>query len=247
MYNPVHEIQKSFQGSTQETLSPLENSSKLLTLRQQIIIEEREKIAAELHDDLAQTLTYILSTTSSLRFNCKQKQLDDIADQLSKIEETSRDLLNDLRLTILGLKVVNNIDPGFINAIQNFTTRFSLLAQVPIYLKIDPQIYKISLDRRTELQLFRILQEALVNIQKHANASQAWVDLGIKDDDVYFLIKDNGSGFDIEKINNSEYFHFGISTMNDRANSINASFKINSQIGSGTLIKVTLPKRRIRE
>ena len=108
-------------------------------------------------------------------------------------------------------------------------------------VSIQPEIQALSLPADTELQLLRIVQEALSNIRKHANASRIWLSLWVKDNTLQLEIRDDGQGFDPSaKFADNRSDHYGLGTMRERAEAIGASFELESQIGVKTIILVQL-------
>ena len=87
----------------------------------------------------------------------------------------------------------------------------------------------------------RIIQEALINVQKHARVQQAWVHLTINTDILEITIGDDGRGFDTENPSNDGQPHFGLAIMRERAEGVGASFHLDTEPGTGTRVTVRLP------
>jgi signal transduction histidine kinase len=92
-----------------------------------------------------------------------------------------------------------------------------------------------------ELQLLRVVQEALANVRKHAQARRVEVDLEVRDGTLLLTVADDGVGFNPSELRRSEFPRFGLSTMRERAESIGGRFEIGSSPSGGTLIKLELP------
>ncbi|MBI4287155.1 MAG: histidine kinase, partial [Chloroflexi bacterium] len=94
----------------------------------------------------------------------------------------------------------------------------------------------------TEVQVIRIIQEALTNVRKHARASHAWVRIGSEGDQVVVSIEDDGQGFDATRIKRGDWPHFGLQTMKERAESVRGTLEIASNPGRGTRLVFKVPQ-----
>jgi signal transduction histidine kinase len=92
-----------------------------------------------------------------------------------------------------------------------------------------------------ELQVLRIIQESLTNVRKHASATQVTVTLGKHTDRVDVRISDDGAGFDPDYVGPRQFPRFGLTTMRERAESVNGTFEIQSSAGHGTTVHVSIP------
>lgn len=197
--------------------------------------EERQRISRELHDDLGQELTtHLLALRNlqedlSLPVETMFERLQLLHDQSYEILIKLRRLARDLRppvLDALGLKV----------AMQTYCTEFTRRTHLPVIFEADtslprfPDIYNIT--------LYRVLQEALTNIVKHAQASQVWVDLSVEDDIVNLTIQDNGIGFSEEKPPSNG---IGLTGLNERITIAGGTLNINSMPKHGTILSAQFP------
>ena len=239
-----HEL-RMLAGDLNQSLEQLEHrlqdDVQKNTIYQRIVFEEREQIARDLHDGLAQILTFINTKSAALRMMIKNNNVAPALKQLSFLEEEAQSLLVDVRMTIWGLRVADHLDSNLSVSLQDFTSRFSQLSQIQVDLIVAPEAEDYLCDADICLQLFRIVQEALTNIRKHAEAASAWVSLQSKGSDLYLIIGDNGKGFDIGSVEGGDWHHFGLSTMQERAKSIGAEFRIISERGIGTQVTVKVP------
>jgi signal transduction histidine kinase len=210
-------------------------------LREQAIIEERERIARELHDGMAQILGYVNTKAMAIRLILKRRQIEAADQHLLQLEQAARELFIDMRGTILGLKISGQDRDGLAADLKSFTAQFGQLSGLQIELVLGPGVDSLSLAAETELQLLRIAQEALSNVHKHASASESQVSLQIDDDILELMVSDNGQGFIPGYASRPHRPHFGLSTMRERAEAIGAEFNIDSKLGTGTCVVVRLP------
>jgi signal transduction histidine kinase len=210
-------------------------------VRENAIIDERERIARELHDGMAQILGYVNTKAMAVRLMLQKGKLRDADRQLGQLEEAARSLFVDVREAILGLKMSGEVGASLALAVDTYVEQYTRLSDISVKVDIQPQIRDLTLPADTELQLLRIVQEGLSNIRKHANASRVWLSLQVKDDILQLQIRDDGSGFDPNAAPvDGRSDHFGLDSMRERADAIGASFTLDSQVGNGTSILVQL-------
>jgi signal transduction histidine kinase len=210
--------------------------------RQQVLIaEERERIARELHDGLAQLLGYVTTKAMAVRLMLENGHMEAANQHLFQLEEAARELFVDVRQAILDLKVTGQTGAGLSETLTGFTAQFSRLSGLPVEVASDPGVESLSLTPEVELQLLRIAQEALANVRKHASATRAQISLQIREGVLALTVSDNGKGFDPDQVQTPHRPHFGVSTMRERAEAIGAEFDLHSELGAGTRVTVWLP------
>lgn len=223
----------------------VEQNEKLTILSGKILKaheEERKRIAREIHDGPAQSAACL-----SLKLELCKKQLqnnayDALALELDKLGEDVRLTVKEIRGIIYDLKP-SRLDDGLFTALQNYIETYIDNTGLDVSLKTsgkdaDLQYYLLS-------TIFRIVQEALTNISKHAKASKVSISLKITKAALALEIKDNGRGFDtskLEQLSREEISSgFGIDGMKERVELINGHIDISSVIGTGTSIKIHVP------
>ncbi|MFQ5577156.1 MAG: sensor histidine kinase, partial [Anaerolineae bacterium] len=126
-------------------------------------------------------------------------------------------------------------------SLTNFVTQFQNLSGITIELAISPAVHEFSLAEEAEVQLLRIIQEALTNIRKHAATDQARVTLTVQNGALELTVSDNGRGFDPAHTQTGSRPHFGLGIMRERAKAVGAEFTLTSEPGAGTRVAVRLP------
>ncbi|MBL4710933.1 MAG: hypothetical protein JKX75_00250 [Gammaproteobacteria bacterium] len=205
--------------------------------RRKLIKDERNIIANELHDSLAQTL-------ASLRFQVRilDQALQPNADfmtikTLESVEHSLDEASTDLRELIAHCRVPVE-QQGLVSAIKRAVDRFRKDTGIPILLQSDEQV--LTLPSNIELNAYRIVQEALTNIKKHADAHIVRVLLTRDESNIIkILIENDGKGFDQNKIQSSAGDHIGLSIMKERARHLGGKLKIESEIDEGTRVELT--------
>jgi signal transduction histidine kinase len=210
-------------------------------LRERAIVEERERIARELHDGMAQLLAYVNTKVMAVRLMLRKGQLDSANRNLMQLETAARELFVDVRQAVLGLRTASQIGDGLTAMVNDFATQFSQLSDVEVEVVIAPGVAQLDLSAESELQLLRIIQEALTNVRKHASATGAQVNLQVTDSTLQLMVSDDGVGFETERVQSEPNQRFGLSTMRERAEAIGARFDLRSEPGSGTQVSLQLP------
>ena len=211
-------------------------------VKQRAIREERERISRELHDGMAQVLGYVNTKVTAVRLLLKNKQQESAEEHLIQLEEAARELFVDIREAILGLRMTGQDGNDFAAVIQEYTQQYSRLSNIPVDLKVDSGAEGLRFDPETELQLLRIVQEALTNIRKHASADEAWIALQLDDENITLTVGDDGLGFDQSNDHMDKLTRFGLRTMQERAETVGALFSVDSEPGAGTRVEVVIKR-----
>jgi PAS domain S-box-containing protein len=200
------------------------------------ILEERNRMAREIHDTLAQAFTGILAQVGA----AKQVLMDDVeatGAHLDLIKELARTGLSEARRSVVALRPQLLEEGSLQSALHRLVAQTRAAAMdTALYYGIEGAVY--SLPTEVENNLLRIGQEALTNAIRHANADEIRVELVYDRDQFCLCVKDNGQGFGVGSIPASE--GFGLLGMSERAERIDAQLTIRSQPGQGTEIIVTV-------
>jgi len=201
--------------------------------------EERASLARDLHDQLGQSLSALLLEIQSTRESDQNH-----TDLLSTLEAKTYRLIDEVRRLAWGMRPSILDDYGIDNALSRYIDEISKSAKMKIdYQYISPnQLSRLPM--RTEVTLYRIAQEAITNIMRHANAKQSSVILMRNINDTLLLIEDDGIGFDPESFDRDGLSHIGLIGMRERAALLGAEFKVESSPGSGTTIRVKITQER---
>ena len=190
---------------------------------------------------MAQVLSYVSTKAMAARLMLKTGKSEAADSHLLQLEKATRGLFVDVRQAVLGLRAAGDIGGCLGATLQDFAVQFSQLSDIPVEVHIAPEAEDLDLPAETELQLLRIMQEALTNVRKHAAARKAAVNLQVIDGALTLAITDDGVGFDSDCSRSKIQHQFGLSTMQERAEAIDAEFELESAPGAGTHIKVRLP------
>lgn len=220
----------------------LEMQDELRYLSRQLLSvqeEERRKISRELHDVIAQSLCSInfrlalLKTESAISRKMLGKKIESTQLMVEKSVEIVHRFARELRPSVLD-------DLGLIPALEAHFNSFMQETGVRVKLTVFAGIEKS--DNSTLTILYRIAQEALANIARHAHATHAEVSIINLDDTICMEIRDDGIGFEVEgKSCAKKTIRLGLLGMKERAEMIGGNFSIESEVGKGTTIRIELP------
>jgi two-component system nitrate/nitrite sensor histidine kinase NarX len=199
---------------------------------------EREQLAADLHDNLAQTLSFIRIKLERVEELLAGDQVAVAGDELACIEETIAGAYRQVRAALVGL---SQPQPGTGNYAEKLTTSvddFRAASGLPVDLTIVNSS-ALNLPFVTQTQILHVVREALANTLQHAQASQVWVRVERLNGHARFIIEDNGVGFDPHfQIGQS---HLGLRIMRTRVERSGGELTLVSAIGAGTKIVVSFP------
>lgn len=207
--------------------------------RQLAVLQERNLMAQGLHDSIAQTLTFLNLQVQMLESALAAKEQAQISENLQFIKEGVQECYEDVRELLLNFRTKIS-RKEFAEAVQTLCKRFEQQTQVEadvVWRGDGPD-----LSSEQQLQFIFILQESLSNIRKHAQATQVDIEFD-NSSDFSMSIRDNGRGFDAGRLNELSGSHVGLNIMRERALRINARLTLDSQPGSHTLIRLTLPQQ----
>lgn len=209
--------------------------------RDSAIIQERERTAREMHDGTAQLLGYINAQTITVRTLLTKGQLSEAREELAKIEEIARNLYADVREELLGLRVVPDRKDGLVPSLREYAERYAEMSGIKVEINVTSGAHCAVLNPSAEIQLIRIVQEALTNVRKHAKATTAVITFERNGDKLCVTIADNGRGFDMNNLPPRGRPRFGLQVMKERAEAISGSFSIEASSGKGCRVSVNVP------
>ena len=206
-------------------------------------IEERNRLAREIHDTLAQGLAAItlqLETADALAEARPQRAHEAIQRAL----RLARNNLEEARRSVMDLRAGPLQDHTLLEALKALASNDAeqSLEALQVHFSYCPATSFPILPTRVEVALYRIAQEALSNIRKHAQAHQATLSLCTDENRVRLTIQDDGKGFDPDTVGSSiEQGHFGLAGMSERVRLLNGTICIQSEPGTGTSIDIVVP------
>lgn len=213
-------------------------------LRQQralAVLQERERLARELHDSLGQILGYVNTQSQAIRELLSRRQTAMADTYLKRLIEVAQDAHADVREYILSLQTKPSPDQKFIPVLRGYLERFSQSNGIGTELIAPNELDDIEFDPAVETQLMRIVQEALTNVRKHSQAQHAKISFQMNGGMIQIQVTDDGTGFDPTQFTIDDGRHFGQRIMQERAAEIGGKVEVKSLPGQGTLVSVLVP------
>ncbi|HEX9016234.1 MAG TPA: ATP-binding protein [Chloroflexota bacterium] len=224
----------------------VENARLFGQVQNMATLEERERLAREMHDGLAQVLGFLGIKTRVVQQQLASGRFQQVEKDLSQIQGIVQDAYADVRQSIVSLRTAGELEKGLLKAIEESATDFSEQNSIPVEVALAEE-GEVCFPPEAEVQLVRIVQEALANVRKHARASKVWIRLVRDGSDAVLTVEDDGIGFDQGEIVQKKRRSFGLETMRERAESIGALLEVSSVPGEGTRIQVRFPFERGRK
>lgn len=218
----------------------LEAEARAREAQRMAVLEERERIAREMHDSLAQSVGYVGLKASIAGELLRKGDASSAMEEVAAIEEAAQAAYAEVRASILELRSKTLKERGLLDALQDYVTKFGHEAGLEATIVVDEGA-STRFPPRLEVQLIRIIQEALTNVRKHAQATHATIRFGDLDGGHIIVVEDDGRGFDPARVGELAGNHFGLETMRERAESIGGHLRVESRPGGGTRVVLTLP------
>jgi len=207
-------------------------------LKSQAVSEERLRIAQEMHDGLAQVLAYVNTKAQVVREHLKQGHTEEATRHLDQLAAAAREIYADVRESIIGLRSAAAPDTPMADSLREYAANWEVQSGVAVRLHLETDL---QVEAGSELQVLRIVQEALANVRKHSKAQHADVRVEQVDRRVRITVEDDGVGFNPAELGRSEFPRFGLSTMRERAESVGGLFQLVSMPGAGTRVTIEVP------
>ena len=207
------------------------------TLFQNAIVEERNRLAGEIHDTLAQGFAGILLHLEAAHRSGKTAR-QNVDECLVRARELAKSGLEDARRMLLGLRPKSLEGVGLPEALRQLADRFSRECGIRCAFSMTGRMHKFP--QHVGDELYRVVQEALCNARKHSRACSVSILLNSRPGGVVLAIKDDGKGFAMTE-HRAGTNGFGLPTMCDRAHRLGGKIDINTAPGTGTELKMTVP------
>jgi two-component system nitrate/nitrite sensor histidine kinase NarX len=224
-----------YDALTGHLANAIENLRTEALVREAAVSEERTLLARELHDSIAQSLSFLKIQVSLLRSAMDKKDESQIRSTLDEIDMGVRESTNDVRELLVHFRTRTDSD-DIEQALRTTLRKFE--HQSGLQARLEFHGHGVALPSDVQLQVLHVVQEALSNVRKHARASQVQVEVH-RGPKWVFLVRDNGQGFDPAARAQDET-HVGLQIMRERAQRIGASIELNSLAGQGTEVRIEL-------
>jgi signal transduction histidine kinase len=198
-------------------------------LKQMAVVEERNRLSREIHDGLGASLSTLIIQSEYLHNLAESPELKSEIKELKGVAEES---IDELRRSISMMRSDYELVPAF----EDYCYTFGQRAGLEVEYQVNGVIPKLS--AKLQLAAFRVLQEALTNVQKHASASKVSVGLVHIEGVLRLTVQDDGKGFDYQ---GDLKGHYGLANMRERAKQYSGKLEIESAAGQGCKISFSVP------
>ena len=205
--------------------------------REAAVAEERGLLARELHDSIAQSLSFLKIQAGLLREALRSQSSPAISQTLSELDAGIHESLADVRELLLHFRTRTN-EEDVAAALRTTLRKFEHQTGLTTHLTIQGDGLPLPAD--VQVQVLHVVQEALSNVRKHAQAQEVWVEIE-QSPQWRVEVRDDGCGFEAHEPDET---HVGLRIMNERARAIGASVELTTVVGSGTCVVLTLPARQ---
>ena len=200
-------------------------------------MEERQRLARDLHDAISQQL-FALTMMSQATTKTIETKPEQAKVQIEEISQIALQAQNEMRALLLHLRPIQLSGESLEQGIKQLSEELMQKSNLIFDIEID-ELSELSSSK--EEHLFRMVQEALSNILRHANANKVALSIKVRSDSIDLHISDDGKGFNIEEQAQSKT-SYGLKTMKERSEEIGGTFRIRSKVGQGTYIDVRIPR-----
>jgi nitrate/nitrite-specific signal transduction histidine kinase len=225
----------------------LENARLQAELREMAIRGERERIAREMHDGLAQVLGYVNAKSQAVEELLAVGRVDDARGQLAQLATAARSVYVDVREAILGLTSPMAPERGLVGALEEYAARFSDASKIAVAVDASAEARALELAPHVQAQVFRIVQEALTNVRKHADAQRTAIHLSLEPGVLRVAVEDDGQGMSTTAAPSDGWPHFGMRTMRERAAELAGQLEVGPAPTGGTCLELRLPLDAVGE
>ncbi|MET0857419.1 MAG: sensor histidine kinase [Telluria sp.] len=233
------DIERHARARAEQTLETTHTElCRKIRQQEQVRESERTRIARDIHDDLGQHLLALkieLSLMQSSGGGAQpplQQKIGTLIDQLGLTIQSLRRIINDLRPLAL--------EQGLFPAMERHLAEFSRVSGIGHEFDADPEVFESNRDQAIDAMLFRILQESLANVVRHAQATQVRIALTRDGDLLTLNVRDNGIGMAGKPASHGH----GLAGIADRVTAAGGKFVIDSKPGAGTLLTLSIPLLR---
>jgi len=207
--------------------------------------DERKKLARDLHDGPTQSIAAIAMRLNYVRMLLnKERDLEQSAEELARIEELARRTTKEIRHMLFRLRPLILETQGLKAALEQHISKLAETDPTPIHLEVASEADQL-LEPHAQGVIFYIIDEAIINARKHAQANNLAVRLYIEDNNFIAQVEDDGKGFDVDSVQTryDERGSLGMINMHERAELVNGTLRVTSAPGEGTRVTLTVPLR----
>ncbi len=204
------------------------------------VMEERERLSRDMHDNLGQVLGFINLQAQAIRHEYSLRHDDKLLEQLDRLAAATKEAHKEIREYINDARGYISLQNGFIDGLNKIMASFQNSTGIKVISTLPEDGVGDEIDPEIRIHILNIIREALNNVRKHSQASQVSITMERGTSKITVIIEDNGIGFQYKDMKGDK-MRFGLSIMRDRAAEIEAGLNIISAVGKGCRIELLIP------
>lgn len=217
----------------------IDNARLYQQVEQLAVVQERARLSREIHDDLAQTLGALQLKASLIDGQLAAGEIARARTHLTELQDAISGVYAAVREEIFDLRALVSPERGFLPALREYLADYQAHHGVEVCLEAGSE--EIALAGTVQVQVVRIIQEALTNVRRHAGTNRVRVRLKRESGQLCIRIEDDGQGFDTTRVADREQCYFGLQVMRERAESVGGALVLESRPGHGTKVVLHVP------
>lgn len=235
--------QETLDSLARQAAIAIETDRLQVELRDLAVRGERERIARELHDGLAQVLGYVNTKSQAVDELLAAGRLDEARNRLGELAAAARSQYIDVREAILGLRGPAAAEDSLAASIRAYGGRFAEASKLVVRVEATDRPTRLRLDAAVEDEAFRIVREALTNVRKHAAARRVTIRVDEVDDTLVVEVEDDGRGFEPASSTGPDDgpARLGLATMTERAAGVGGRIEWRPGADGGTVVRLAIP------
>lgn len=220
----------------------IENSQLSSKTKESALLEERWLIAQELHDNIAQSLAYLNMQTKLLEDRIQSELKAPVLEEFHHIRNVIQNTYQDVRSMLIDFRIPMKEDEGLEPALRRYCREFGSRTGIQTEFLSDADLPHF--EPSVQTQIFRIIQESLSNVRKHARAKKVSVVVRNAGSGLGITVQDDGDGFDPNTVEDPARQRMGLSIMKERAACLRGTVRISTVAGQGTSVRIEIPLNR---
>ncbi|WP_242987375.1 histidine kinase [Anaerobacterium chartisolvens] len=205
------------------------------------VIEERERIARDMHDNIGQVLGFINLQAQGIRQELINAGIEAVSFKLDKLIEVTQVTHAEIREYIRNVRSLAYMEKDFITALEKHILNFKEQTGINVKLEMPDGFTGEALKPNIRINMLNIIKEALNNVRKHAEAENVRISCSLSQNQLCAAVEDDGKGFDIRQNHNAVKSKFGLDIMRERASEIGGQINIRTVEGKGSRISLCVP------
>jgi signal transduction histidine kinase len=204
-------------------------------------LEERDRLARELHDNVAQALGYMNLQITATGKLLTTDQTTEVLASLRELKQIVGETYTDVREEIFNLRATTSLGLGFLDTLRDYLARYRTYYELDVQMVMEAEKSLLELPAEVGTQIIRIIQEALINVRKHAGVDKAIIRLKREAERIRISVEDEGQGFDPAQLDQTDNSGFGLQIMAERAEGVGGRLEVDTAPGEGVRVLIWMP------